>query len=709
MGSLSFLHPALLWGLLSASLPIVIHLIGRRRAPTVRFAAFDFLMAVNKRLARREKLRQILLLLLRTLAVMVLAAALARPLNVRSHVASSVTRRLILIVDSSNSMNFRKDGKTLLEHAKTMALEALTHLQPGDSASLIVAGDTLQVPVAVPSPEISELKTAIANIASAQGKADIGQALEQGFKQLGPSGAGATIMILSDLAENSFAQVRPASIDPMPDVNLVDVAKRDKVLPLPNLSLEKLRIERTSESASERRFFVTIRNYGAQLEENRSVELSIDGVVKQRGFLDVAGRAEHEKVLTLNFDEPGIYAGEVRLGSAEGEGYTWDDRLTFQLEIAPEVRVLLVNGDPRTTPYEDELFFAEKALSVVPKGEPAIRMRIINDTELTDASGAIKLAEWDVVLLANVGDLPDKMLKDLVDFVRGGGGLLFSLGDKIKFENANARFKNLLAHPLRDRYRVADTNIGAPPIGMTGFDWQHPILQGLGLALEESLRTSRTTAYFNVDSGSALSARVPLRFENGAPAIIERNEGAGRVMLLTTSLDVDYSDFPLRSAYPALLQRAIRYLAKAVEFQPVFDLRQGANAELSVPTGATKVALVAPSSTRREVVLENPLDHRVVFNELTETGVYRAEVWRDSWVAEPRLNRVVNPSLEESDFTPIGADKLAQALGMKSPSALSFSLGTEANDPFVNRGFASYLLLALALLFVSENLLAAGG
>ena len=95
----SFLNPWLLLGLAGASLPIIIHLIGRRNAPTQMFAAFDFLMAVNRRLAKREKLRQWLLLLMRTLAVVALVMAVARPMPVVDTVHSDVARKLLLVID----------------------------------------------------------------------------------------------------------------------------------------------------------------------------------------------------------------------------------------------------------------------------------------------------------------------------------------------------------------------------------------------------------------------------------------------------------------------------------------------------------------------------------------------------------------------------------------------------------------------------------
>ena len=93
----SFLNPWLLLGLAGAALPVIIHLIGRRNAPTQPFAAFDFLMAVNRRLARREKLRQWLLLLMRTLAVIALVMAVARPMPELNQVQSDVARKIAMI------------------------------------------------------------------------------------------------------------------------------------------------------------------------------------------------------------------------------------------------------------------------------------------------------------------------------------------------------------------------------------------------------------------------------------------------------------------------------------------------------------------------------------------------------------------------------------------------------------------------------------
>jgi len=86
-------------------------------------------------------------------------------------------------------------------------------------------------------------------------------------------------------------------------------------------------------------------------------------------------------------------------------------------------------------------------------------------------------------------------------------------------------------------------------------------------------------------------------------------------------------------------------------------------------------------------------------------------VLRDQWVAEPRLDVAVNPSLEESDFVPVETGQVSEALGGDAEGpGIAVSLGTgSSGDPFETRGAASMLLLALAFFFVSECLLASRG
>lgn len=712
MSSWSFLNPALLVGLVGASIPIIIHLIGRRRAPTVRFAAFDFLVAINKQLARREKLRQFLLLLLRTLAIAAAVFAVARPTPSQSVVAPTTSRRLALVFDASASMAYELDGESLLERGKRIARDVIAGLQPGDAVALVIAGPQVRAPFQVPNADLAAVRRAIDEIEAARGYADIGGAIETALAQLGDDATGAELVVVGDLSRNSFATVRPTALDPPPGVRLLDVAERENPVALPNLAVERVEVEQSPESASQRVFVVTVRNFGDEEVKRRPLELRVGEEVTQRSFVTVGPRATEEKRLTVRFEGTGTYRCEVRLAEDEADGYPRDDSYRVQVELSSGVRILAINGDPRTTPYEDELFFVERALQAMPAGEAPIGLRIVTADELLAAESSLDFKGYDVILLANVGALPSSELAALDAAVNAGTGLVFALGPKVDFEEANRTFGDLLPNPLRDLFRAEDEVTGSPPLAIGELDGNHPILRGLGPAFEEGLRASRTGRYFNIDVGASQRARTILRFENGAPALLERATAkGGRVLLFTTALDVDMGDLALRTAFPALVQRTMRYAASALDSGGVRPVRQGGVAAVPLPTGAQEIQLVSPSGETIERDPAEPGERAVESGVLSELGFYAVQVRGKEWLPAPTLDIAVNASLEESDFSRTTAERVGEALGGEGGSArVLVSMGTSGDDdPFEQRGPATYLLMTFAVLFIGESLLASRG
>src|SRR6185312_7325353 len=130
---MGFLAPLMLAGVLGLAVPIAIHLIGRRRARVVRFAALDFLLATKRRTARRLRLRERLLLLVRALACAVVALALAKPYTSCERKGPQVTRgpqAAVIIVDDSFASGYLVEGKALIKRAGDEARRILTQLGP---------------------------------------------------------------------------------------------------------------------------------------------------------------------------------------------------------------------------------------------------------------------------------------------------------------------------------------------------------------------------------------------------------------------------------------------------------------------------------------------------------------------------------------------------------------------------------------------------
>src|SRR4249920_1739817 len=136
--SVFFLYPLFLFGLAAASLPVLIHLLNRRRLKRIRFPAVRFILLSQKRISRSYRLRHWLLLALRTLAVVFLALLLANPIfqTGAGLFDGSGPVALVVLLDNSLSMKWSGEGDGF-KQAKEAARLLIGGLNEGDRAALI--------------------------------------------------------------------------------------------------------------------------------------------------------------------------------------------------------------------------------------------------------------------------------------------------------------------------------------------------------------------------------------------------------------------------------------------------------------------------------------------------------------------------------------------------------------------------------------------
>ena len=203
-----------------------------------------------------------------------------------------------------------------------------------------------------------------------------------------------------------------------------------------------------------------------------------------------------------------------------------------------------------------------------------------------------------------------------------------------------------------------------------------------------------------------------MRFSNGAPALVEATgELGGRVMLLTTSIDLSLTDLALRPSFPAFIQRTVRYLGRAVMTGYRRIARVGESLDVNLPTGAKAMDFRTGDLEPLRVV--RPADGRsdVRLSGFEAVGIYQARIHEVDWTEEDALALAINPSLLESDFEPVNPERVAQDLGAGTNGAgVTVALETDSeSDPFQARGYASLALLCLGCFFLSESLLASRG
>ena len=695
MGSLAFAHPALVWGGLAVGVPIAIHLLSRRRSRRLAFSAVDFILRSRRQKVRHIRLRQFLLLLLRSLLVACIAIAIARPLlrpKEATAVAPSARTASALILDGSLSMRYRLGGDSLFHRAQSEAKNLLSNL-PAESPATLVICDGHTPEAAAPSFDRAALRRRIDDAEPTYRPADVTACMAAAAEALGQSPLeGKKIYVFSDLTVPSLRldapppKVPTPKGDVQPEVVFVDAARGAS---LPNVAVTDVTVT-PSPAIGARGFEVdaTLRNSGDKPAENVPVALEVGGQVVTRGFADIPAHGTARKVLGQRF-APGTQTAAVVLGP---DNLTEDDSRSFIVKVPRDVRALVVDGSPSAIRYRDEAFFVEAALG---PGQTAGR---INALFLdADAAEARPLTDFDVVLLLNVPTPKSSFVGALKAFVANGGGLFVSLGDQVNPDEYNAVFGNLLPRPLHLVRTAADPdqNGGPPPARFASIDFQHPAFAIFDGA-SEGFATARTYRYVQLQPDAQKDERILASYDDGSPALIEAQRGKGRVILYTSTVDREWTDWPIRTSFLPAMQQVTEYLAGGLDEKPPTPVKVGTVRPLTLPAGLKLDAVRGPDNKPVRLTDEGiPVERPGIYTVSVRDG----EGTRDL----PELSFAAVLDSSEADTSRYSQDELADHFGGEAHASVAG--GADAALPRSGTPLWTWLLVAAMAALIGEGLL----
>ena len=521
-----FVNPALAWGVLFAAVPLIIHLLNRRRHKPLQWAAMRFVEEAYKRTRRRAQLENLLLLFLRMAAVGLLAFAVARPFTSADSALSPLTesrRDLVVVLDSSASTGYRQSVQSVHERIVERARALLAELDGtrGDRVRMIQAAGVATL-LGGRSPE--EATALLATLARPLDEPlDLAAAMAEVVALAEEEAAGTDsslleVRLLTDMQRSSFLpQTVPADVEdataPPADTSDADDAATDApsgeadpllraltrleelgvrvivedlgpgVMVPPNLGIEG--IEPVTEGLGvgiTTDYAVTVRNFGDQ-PRNVRVALSVDGERLPSQRVDVTARGAAQVVFPVTFRTAGDHAlvAELRDGLLEV-----DDSRALVVTVPEPLEVLLVNGDPRGEIDADETGILRAVLEplvgdgLVRSAEP-FRATTLTLAGLGDGA-AVDAA--DVIVLANVDVLGPALVERIEARVAGGAALLIGAGDRMArpaaLESWNARAwrpdgTGLLPARLRAMVDVPDRR--AQYFRVASFEEEHPTLR----------------------------------------------------------------------------------------------------------------------------------------------------------------------------------------------------------------------------------------
>jgi hypothetical protein len=237
---LSFTHAAFLAGLVSLAIPILIHLLLRRKKVRLRFSTLQFFLKKDEKTGRRRKLFHWLLLAARLCLLALLVSAFARPFLPDSASAghSRPKRQVVLVLDRSASMQATDSGVSRWSQAKDQLRKTVAEMGPDDEVALVDCA----APAAVLSTFVrtEQLEPLIESLEPGFGEGDVGNGLQPAVKLLSAriSGGQPQIDVISDLQRQSCQKVIYAPVPedvevktfPLGATNTPNLAVMDLVL-----------------------------------------------------------------------------------------------------------------------------------------------------------------------------------------------------------------------------------------------------------------------------------------------------------------------------------------------------------------------------------------------------------------------------------------------------------------------------------------------
>lgn len=423
-----------------------------------------------------------------------------------------------------------------------------------------------------------------------------------------------------------------------------------------------------------------LKSFSPQDEKGILVQVRIKDEVSVSGFADLPARQEVLKV----FHPP--MPSETTQGwvALAPDDLPEDDRVPFWTGAGGVVSVLLVNGDPQPVLARDELYFVERALAP----DPGEASGILSRSVAADLLRQEDLAGVHAVVLANVAGLRPGLVEALRGFVRGGGGLLVAVGDRLDPVRASEDLGDLLVRPLRDVVTL-QTTAGEDGTGMAFAPAaaRHPLLATPGSEEALDLSRVRTERAMVTEAGGGDDARVVLAFENGVPALLEKTLGRGRLLLWSTTLDRDWTRWPARASFVPFWQRMCFYLAGRLGRPAPPRVVAGLPVPLDVTGEGERLHVIRPDGERVALA-----PGQRFFEDTALCGWYQIQTDAGGAPREGMPGFVVSPPDTESDLKPLSPERLAEWAG---PARLSWRAGGDGARRPLALGCLGLLLLLL--------------
>jgi len=518
---MSFLFPAFLFGLFALAIPIIIHLFSFRRFKKVEFTNVKFLKEVKEETASRARLKHLLVLLSRLLAIAFLVFAFAQPYikNEGTEVKKG-NKAVSVFIDNSFSMNAMGKDMSLFEKAKQKATEITSAYGVGDQFQILTNDFNGSQQRLLPSEEVAAnveaLKISPATNTLSKVLSRQKQALEKSDAQ------NKILYVISDFQKgfsNNFDLDTNYNVFFVP---LVTVNQK-------NVFVDSAWFQNPVQFLNQpQNLLVKIKNAGEAAVERSQLTLRINKQVKSVNEFSL--QAGESSIDTLSFvvKETGWHKSELLINDFP---ITFDDSYFFSFNVAESVNVLAINQNSPNK-FLNALFATSDYFKIKQKSSGQL-----------DYS---EFAEQQLIVLDGVKSIASGLAAELKTYVNNGGNLLIFPAIDID----KSSYDNLCRSLQIDGYGALEKNNKS----VYRINTEEEIFKDVFERLSSNMSLPKVKQSYEFKRYSNTSAKL-MSFKNGDPFISRYNSGNGKAYLCASPLDEKYSDLPVNAVFVPMVYK----------------------------------------------------------------------------------------------------------------------------------------------------------
>lgn len=643
---MQFVFPAFLAALATIAIPIIVHLFYFRRFKKVYFTNVRFLKEVKEETSNRRKLRNLLVLLMRCLAIIALVLAFAQPFIPKSGAVKQGEKAVSIYVDNSFSMEALSSDVPLVERAKQRARDIVNAFAPSDRFQILTndfeGRDQRLIGKEDALSRIEEIR--ISPAARDLSKVFIRQ---QQCLNTGKS-AGKTAFLISDFQENisDIANIR----DTLTEINLVPM----RAVQERNVSIDSAWFESPVQILNQpANLFVRVSNRSDEDAEEVRLALRHDGQTKPVGALRVPARAHRLDTVSFNILHPGWHEAKLSITDYPVQ---FDDDYYLNFHVAEQIHVLSIDG-ALPNKYVNNAF----------AGASYFRLDHANALGLNYA----QFGNYQLIILNELPTVSSGLAQELKTFAQNGGNVLV-----FPPQSANVASYNTLL-----QYFDGGTMGAYEPVQRQAsqINTEEYIFHDVYLNKSANLRLPATQGNFKL---AANRGEYLLTYRDGSALLAKYPAGEGALYCYAAGLDEKVNDLVRNGEIfvPMLFKMAVagsksRQLAYTIGKDEVLEAQHHASASgemvyklKQIPDNSAKNTPNAPEQAPAEagsyaefIPEQRILGAKVLLtpgSQIRHSGWYQLRLNQDSTLAEYAYNY----DRKESDLRYKADDQLRENL-----------------------------------------------